>query len=196
MRRSAEEALTLADHAEAVGASFARGALPCASVVLAIGGWIRVVAPGGVWTGVLWAVPLVALAIAAIFPLMMPAVLWLWVRRPGAADANDIVRVCYAVALGKGSGSLWIGRRSLHLHFGSASSTLNWSTIREIRVESPGAFATIFGTGPRGYPLVIVREGEPDLRLFVLAPVSVARSMRRAMANEHGRLRPRSGVPR
>ena len=189
MARASRQALSLIDHVELVGSIIPRlTPLVLAAMVGPVVGHLILTSaklpsapldrPALIWTAIMF-------GMLPLSPLFAP---WRRPIQPDAHTKKTLLRAVRTYARYGGFGSLWITTDALHAVSPGGHHVYPLSSIAEVVVQRATNPLEPLCPVPLHYSLLVrLRPGTeevPTIRevpLFVLAPVSVARSIRRAI---------------
>ena len=108
--------------------------------------------------------------------------------RPSDGAPFTVQRVVHALPAGKGTrGALWIADDGLHLVARGGERRIPYASLRDARAQIPTGILASLGLGRHfTQNLVLELAAGKELTFYVLAPVSVARTIRRALQVSRG----------
>lgn len=108
--------------------------------------------------------------------------------RPSDGAPFTVQRVVHALPAGKGTrGALWIADDGLHLVARGGERRIPYASLRDAKAQKHAGILASLGLGRYFTPnLVLELAAGEQLTFYVLAPVSVARTIRRAMQVSQG----------
>lgn len=120
-----------------------------------------------------------ALTVAMLLPL--PLLRWAEVPLPDRRTRESVIRSSLSYAQFGGITNLWITIDAVHVVSPNVHHVYPLSSLERIEARPPRSVLETFSPIPLAFNLVLHRKDGREIPLFVLAPVSVARSIRRAI---------------